>query len=424
MLTKTEFALQVRLVLEHLHDYAALLKLPLVTALSMGQTRDQSVRQLRNEVLAAIEEIKPPGNLPPRAVERRPYWLLYGRYVQGMSTGELVEELAISVRQLRREQTKALAAITDLLWEHLAARMATAQEKTPPAIAAPHSERDTIQTEMERLIRERHMEDLALPKVVEAVLNTLAPVAAKHGVELDNRLPPDLPSVRADRIILRQGLLALISYALNVAGRGAIAIIGEHEHEVRMRIRPLGQVQARRPRDPGLETSYRLIESIGGQIRIHDGPGPWEIVVYLPMAQGVPVLVMDDNAGMIELFRRYLSGPSYHVLEAHTADQAIQVARELPVRLVILDVLMPQQDGWEILQRLRAAPETYSVPILICSALEQPEIAYALGASDYVTKPIMQDSFMRKVEHWCAAAPAQAVSPPELLPDSARPESE
>src|SRR5258705_7694412 len=103
-INKFDFAIQIRQSLQNLHDYAFLQKLPLSSSLSgPSGTLDQGVRILRSEILSAIEQLNPPGNMPQRAKERRPYALLYGSYVQGMTTAELVEELAISIRQLRRE---------------------------------------------------------------------------------------------------------------------------------------------------------------------------------------------------------------------------------------------------------------------------------------------------------------------------------
>jgi CheY-like chemotaxis protein len=61
---------------------------------------------------------------------------------------------------------------------------------------------------------------------------------------------------------------------------------------------------------------------------------------------------------------------------------------------------MPEQDGWEVLQRLRSAEPTKTVPVLICSVLDETEIAYTLGASDYLHKPVTQDALLVKVERW------------------------
>ncbi len=68
--------------------------------------------------------------------------------------------------------------------------------------------------------------------------------------------------------------------------------------------------------------------------------------------------------------------------------------------------MMPEQDGWEVLQSLHATPETCHVPIMICSVLNEPEIAYTLGASDYLLKPVTQNDLLAKVERWCRAPQA------------------
>jgi CheY-like chemotaxis protein len=103
------------------------------------------------------------------------------------------------------------------------------------------------------------------------------------------------------------------------------------------------------------------------------------------------------------LFRRYLAGRGYRVLEAHSAEEAVEIAARHPLRLIILDVMMPEQDGWEVLQRLRGAEHTHDTPIMICSVLDEPQLAMTLGASDYLSKPVTQNDLLAKVERWCRA---------------------
>jgi Amt family ammonium transporter len=74
----------------------------------------------------------------------------------------------------------------------------------------------------------------------------------------------------------------------------------------------------------------------------------------------------------------------------------------------MLVIMMPEQDGWDVLQQLRAAPETARLPIIICSVLVEPEIASALGASDYLPKPVTQDALLTKLELWRDALPVSA----------------
>ena len=421
LVNKLDFTNQIRLALLNLHDFASLQKLTITGMLSTAnRTLDQGVRLLRSEILAAIEQLNPPGNMPLRAKERRPYALLYGRYVQGLTTTELAEELAISVRQFRREHARALTAVTELLWEKLSAQLdsdlsVSEIRSTEFASDNPASIRtdlqgnplDAAQNEAEQLISQAHVDDLALSDLVEGILTTLFPVAAGRGITLFNCLPPDLPLIRANRVVLRQGILGLLSYALQRLQSGQVTIDVELADSVTLKVTASGSVQPAEPSAVGLDVSRRLISSLGGSIEISQTGQDWQARVSLPVAVELPVLVMDDNASLIELFRRYLAGRGYRLLEAHRVDDAIEIARSQlsrhPLRLIILDVMMPEQDGWEVLQRLKAAPETQSVPVMICSVLNEPEIAYTLGASDYLPKPVTQNDLLAKVERWCRA---------------------
>ncbi|HTX93166.1 MAG TPA: response regulator [Anaerolineales bacterium] len=410
-LSKTDFANQIRLALLNLHDFASLQKLPITGRLSAPNgTLDQGVRSLRAEILDAIEQLNPSGSSSSRAKERRPYALLYGRYVQGMTTAELAEELAISVRQLRREHARALNAVTELLWEKLSGQLdGVSDDQVLPLASGPS---DAAQAETEQLISQARMDDLVLADLVNGVLATLAPVAAGRSLTLVARLAGDLPLVRANRVVLRQGVMGLLSHVLQHFVNGQVTIESNLEHGVTLRVTAAGKYQAGDPGSLGLDVSRKLISSLGGSIGIKDGPKRWQAEINLPVAEDLPILIMDDNLGLIELFRRYLAGHGYQILDAHSADEAFEAARKLSLKLVILDVMMPEQDGWEILQRLKTAPETKSVPVLICSVLNEPEIAFTLGASDYLPKPVTQDDLLAKVERWCRSPSLPEVPPP------------
>jgi CheY-like chemotaxis protein len=397
------------MALLNLHDFASLQKLSLTGLLSTPNgTLDQGVRFLRSEILDAIEQLNPTKNTSSRAKERRPYALLYGRYVQGMTTAELAEELAISVRQLRREQARALNAITALLWEKLAGRL---ESDMDDQALATNGSSEAAQTETEQLISQARMDDLVLTDLVNGVLNTLFSVAAGRNITLVNQLGNDLPLVRANRVVLRQGIMGLLSYVLQHLVTGQIIIEATIEQGVTLWVTAVGKFQSGDQVSVSLNVSRKLIASLGGSINIKDGSKRWRAGISLPIAEDLPILIMDDNVGLIELFRRYLAGRGYRVLDAHTADEAIEAAGKLNLKLVILDVMMPEQDGWEILQRLKVAPETKSVPVLICSVLNEPEIAFTLGASDYLPKPVTQDDLLAKLERWCRSPSLPAVPP-------------
>src|SRR5690606_24615319 len=131
---------------------------------------------------------------------------LYGHYVQGIKTDELVEELAISVRQLRREHKHALNALTDLLWDQYSLRFTPQAEQAVPTYSGEETRRDAAMAEAEQLIAKAQAETLELPALLQSLLDVLAPIAANHTTVIRNQLPDRLSPIYGGRSVLRQGL--------------------------------------------------------------------------------------------------------------------------------------------------------------------------------------------------------------------------
>jgi CheY-like chemotaxis protein len=119
--------------------------------------------------------------------------------------------------------------------------------------------------------------------------------------------------------------------------------------------------------------------------------------VHVPTASRT-VLVIDDNQDVLELFRGYLGTQGYRVATAQTAQDALDKARRLQPYAITLDLMMPGQDGWSVLQSLLAHPDTCDIPIIVCSVLKQQELALMLGASGYLEKPITERELLAALE--------------------------
>jgi Amt family ammonium transporter len=155
---------------------------------------------------------------------------------------------------------------------------------------------------------------------------------------------------------------------------------------------------------------------MGGEMIVEDGrSGEWMARLSWHTIQPRILLVVDDNQGFTDLFRRYLMVHHWDVVGAADGEAAfVEIARKRPT-VIILDVMMPRQDGWEVLMRLKSREESHDIPVIVCSVLSEPQLAASLGADAYLTKPVTQQALLQARIPWkgeeSAPAPARAESP-------------
>jgi CheY-like chemotaxis protein len=156
---------------------------------------------------------------------------------------------------------------------------------------------------------------------------------------------------------------------------------------------------------PELEPVRRLVEMLNGN---------WQPIEFkdsgctcrfdFPAGVEKVLLVVEDNEGVIQAFQRYLAGYNYQVVGATTGSEALRLAREMSPTMITLDVMIPGQDGWEILHSLKRDPATQPIPVIICSVLEDPELARSLGAAAYLRKPVAQADLLATLERISGAS--------------------
>jgi DNA-binding response OmpR family regulator len=144
-----------------------------------------------------------------------------------------------------------------------------------------------------------------------------------------------------------------------------------------------------------------LVRTLKADLDYEDESGSVRLSLELPSNLSA-LLVVDDNPDLVELFRRYLHDQSYALYSAEDASTAIQTARKIHPNLIILDIMLPGQDGLEILQNLKTHISTRNIPILICSVLEARSLAMSLGADDFIRKPPGKADFLQMLAQWRA----------------------
>ena len=164
--------------------------------------------------------------------------------------------------------------------------------------------------------------------------------------------------------------------------------------------RPSGdQDKTEDSRECGLEHVRRLVEMMGGNWQgVEARSGSCTCRFDFPAHGQKVLLVVEDNEAVIRAFRRYLTGYDYQVIGTTAGAETIRLAREMSPTTITLDVMMPTQDGWEVLQALKSDPLTRHIPVIICSVLEDPELARSLGATAYLRKPVTQSDLLAALD--------------------------
>jgi len=412
-----EFAQSVRDALAHLYDYSYLQNHPLASALVTdvdldSVTRAQTVRRI---LLDCIEALKPQEAGPRPFESTRAYAILTYRYLDGLSIDQIATRLALSRRQVYREHRRGIEAIASLLED----RLRTEVRKPLPTLVGvqgvPSDRLEVAREEVDRLRRNMHRESLELRDIVRSVLQTTESMARERDVHIEVVEQAVWPHVLADRVMLRQALLNILGKAIDIVDQGQLTInASKGSREVTLTVS--GQLSAanRQPAQSGafgelnLAVAQALIEAQEGRqvtSRKEDG---WQAHIVLPLADKITILVIDDSADLIALLQRYLAGRIASVVGATDGKEALRLAAELKPRLIILDIMMHGLDGWEILHRLRQLEETKQTPIIICSVLHQKDMARAVGAVDYLEKPIRQMDLLRALRRWLGQLPPVA----------------
>ncbi len=106
------------------------------------------------------------------------------------------------------------------------------------------------------------------------------------------------------------------------------------------------------------------------------------------------ILAIDDDPRVINLYQRYLEPHGYSVYPLTDPSQAVKKASEIHPTAITLDIMMPQKDGWQVLQELKNNQTTRNIPIIICSILENQEKGFNMGAADYLIKPFLEEDIL------------------------------
>src|SRR5712671_3448371 len=290
---------------------------------------------------------------------------------------------------------------------------------------------------------ELHCEYFHVKDALPEVLSTIRPLAMAKNIQVEHALEIERPAY-ADRVRFKQILYNLLSNAVKFTpkdGRISIACaedgdfvcisvtdtgIGIRAEDQAVVFEEFRQVEGSKDSTQegtglGLAITKRLVEQQGGKISLVSEPGKGSRFSFtLPAgaktktsatdavsataphraaaAEGRKplVLIVDDEAPARELLASYLD-PEYRTAMAESGAEAVRRAQQLQPDAITLDVLMPGSSGFETLAALRKNPETANIPIIVVSIVDQKQVGFALGAADYLIKPIRKSVLLEAI---------------------------
>ncbi len=378
-----QFADWVQDALNHLYDLPRLQNHPLAGLLAgQATTRVQRGQNLRRLLINAILSMSPEPGTPAQSPDWRAYRILELHFIEGQTPGQVMQALGLGRTLYFKEKARMVEALTQMLWER------RAELFTLDEARAEMPARDSVE---ELASIQARIEPLNLGQVLDELCAMMLPLAQAKGRTLF--CAPDAGVyVQADRVLLRQAILDVVGHMLEVSDAPVLALAGfadARSRGVRISLQP---THAAVP-ESTWALAAQLMRLMGGEVVARPG----EIRLRWP-AKGASIktlLVIDDNAGLIQLFRRYLTGHAWQVISAGNLAEALAVAAESTPDAVVLDVMLPGQDGWEALRTLKSHAHTRHVPVIICSVIYQPELAAQLGAVGYLKKPVTQAQLLQ-----------------------------
>ena len=306
-------------------------------------------------------------------------------------------------------------------------------------------------------------ETFELKSIIDDVIKTSQPLASKNENELILNYDKKIDFVTADQTRLKQVILNLISNACKFTEKGKITIdvkrknktyfrngrkissgdlilidvsdtgIGMTQEQMSRLFNSFVQADSSTTRKYGgtglgLTISKQLAILMGGDITIRSEmnkgttftatfladylnatdnvknqnikEGPLiENVVSIENVNGKTVLIIDDDPTVGELMKRQLLKENYKVVIAPNGKEGVRLARDLQPDVIILDILMPEMDGWSVLRTLKADPKVSDIPVIMASILDEKNKGFSLGAADFLSKPVQKEYLMKSIRN-------------------------
>jgi signal transduction histidine kinase/ActR/RegA family two-component response regulator len=296
-----------------------------------------------------------------------------------------------------------------------------------------------------------HLETFDVTGLIEEIVTTLQPAATKNGNKIHVNMSDQVGMMRADITKVRQILFNLLSNACKFTDHGTVSVdidqstraeqewicfrvadtgIGITAAQKENLFKEFAQADTSISRKYGgtglgLAITHRFVQLMKGRISVQSEPGQGSVfTVYLPTEVRIDapepaqaemtgdtenqalkekvdrdtVLVIDDDAAVRDLMSRFLGKLGLNVIAVASGEEGIRLAKQVRPLVITLDVILPDCDGWSVLNKLKADPELARIPVIMVTIVDNEAMGFDLGASNYLIKPVDRERLAVLIE--------------------------
>ncbi len=368
----------------------------------VGCDPEEGLLAFQSALIESMEALKPDEDVPQGARVEQIYAVLRNRFILQLTLEETAEKMHMSASSAWRLQQEAVHALARMLWER--------RRRQGEAEGAPKASLDSVQNAQAADWRSQAQRELAslqatapdatsnVGEVIEGVLDL--------GAAID--LNPQAVSLQPNLVaavhpsILRQILITTISRVAYYAVPETPRLFARFE-DGRVRITETATLTA--PDDINEdELTDDIVMPEDVDITLHIDDDHLFLWIDLPSIGAVSVVVVDDNPDMVRFYRRCTERTQYHILEIAGSPTLFEKIRAMKPAVIVLDIMLPDIDGWELLTHLHEDPDTRSIPVVVCSVIREARLALSLGAAYYLPKPVRPLEFRQALDQVLAQA--------------------
>ncbi len=296
-----------------------------------------------------------------------------------------------------------------------------------------------------------HLETFDVRVLITEMITTLRPAVEKNRNTLQVHLADEVSTMHGDVTKVRQILFNLLSNACKFTDHGSILVNVDRRSEnneewIRFEVSDTGIGIGAKQRENlfkefaqadtsisrkyggtglGLAISYKFVQLMKGRIEVVSELGkgatfsvqlPAQVKVEaadtavadalinvpapapVTMSDRETILVIDDDPAVRDLMSRSLSKLDFNVVAVSSGDEGLRIAKEVRPVIITLDVIMPNRDGWSVLNQLKADPELANIPVIMVTIVDNEAMGITLGASSYLIKPVDRERLVALIQ--------------------------